>query len=311
VENATVDALFDDLCAQAELPAGTRREEVRRWALSGVERLGLPEGATMFFKFATVPFADEARVLRHVARHGVPVPLVLAAVEHTDALGMLLEDLGDPVRPPTLQEAAQAAVATHCTPPLPGLPLLDDAALAQLPSSALTTLTDLREAGRWQDTDDIHRGLDNLHRVADERARDAELLPFGLCHSEFHPTSLHVTPNGWRLLDWARAFHGPGLLDLASWQGTTRVPDLAAFDDLLDAYAAAGGPPEAHATRGGLAPGRWAFGWHRLWVIDWYLQQCTTWINNPTSDPTYQRVVRRHLAEALECLQPTPSPMTG
>ena len=36
-------------------------------------------------------------------------------------------------------------------------------------------------------------------------------------HSEFHPTSLHIGRDGRRLLDFARTFNGPGLLDLASW----------------------------------------------------------------------------------------------
>ena len=95
---------------------------------------------------------------------------------------------------------------------------------------------------------------------------------------------------------------GPGLLDLASWQDTTQAPDLARFALLLAAYLAAGGPVEAAASRGGLPPARWAFGWHRLWIVDWYLQQATTWIADPDQDPLYQRVITRHLTEAVACL---------
>ena len=58
-------------------------------------------------------------------------------------------------------------------------------------------------------------------RRSDGYRGGARLAPYGLCHSEFHPTSLHVGASGWRLLDWARAFRGPGLIDL--WE--LQLPD--------------------------------------------------------------------------------------
>jgi hypothetical protein len=51
-----------------------------------------------------------------------------------------------------------------------------------------------------------------------------------------------------------------------------------------------------------LPPEGWAFGWHRVWVVEWYLAQATTWIVDPAADPLYQEVVARHLDEALACL---------
>jgi hypothetical protein len=307
VDAATVDELAHRLQTAAGLPGPVRREPIRAWALSGVERLRLPDGATVIYKYAARPFTHEAATLRHVARHGVPVPRVIAADEHAGTLGMLLEDLGDPDRDPTLDEAAAAAVATHHAPVLDGVPVLDTDALTALPAKSLASMAQLERAGRWAGVDGIVDRLTALQKLAAQRVAGAETPPYGLCHSEFHPTSLHVTGGRWRLLDWARAFHGPGLLDLASWQNTSEAPDLDAYGHLLDAYLAVGGARQAAETRGGLDPARWAYGWHRLWVVEWYLEQATTWIARPASDPTYQRVVRRHLDEALTCLDSTTS----
>lgn len=77
-----------------------------------------------------------------------------------------------------------------------------------------------------------------------------------------------------------------------------------AFDALVDAYIDAGGPETVRSERGGLPAGQWAFGWHRLVVIAWYLEQQTTWIADPSLDDTYREVIRRHLTEATECLEP-------
>jgi hypothetical protein len=72
---------------------------------------------------------------------------------------------------------------------------------------------------------------------------------------------------------------------------------------LLEVYVAAGGPAEVLADRGGLPVEQWSVLWHRVWIIEWYLSQAITWINDPATDGTYQRVIRRHLAEALACLK--------
>ncbi|MGH3501968.1 MAG: phosphotransferase family protein [Nocardioidaceae bacterium] len=299
----TVTELLTGLCAQLGLEVGqVRRDEVRCWRLSGVERLHLSDGGTLIFKYAAAPFTDEAVVLRHVRSHGVPVPRLFASVTNLGRLGMLMEDLGDPVRRPTLVDAAAAAASVHSAPTMSGLRIVDATTLAALPGSCLDSLAALAERGRWKDASDVSAGLTALGRVAEARAQGARVSPFGLCHSEFHPTSVHIGPTGWKLLDWARAFTGPGLLDLASWQGTTEAADLDALRALLDAYIAEGGPAEMLAERGGLAAERWAVGWHRLWVIEWYLRQCTTWVNDEATDPVYQRVIRRHLDEALRCL---------
>ncbi|MBL7488281.1 phosphotransferase [Frankia sp. AgB1.9] len=295
-------SLLAALLAEIGEAGEVARSPLRVWAMSGVERVRLPSSGQVIFKYAREPFTGEADVLRALARQDVPVAGLLASVRHGEHLGMLLEDLGDPEREATDAEGAIAAVVAHGAKPPDWLPLLDVAAMADLPGRALTSLMELRSRGRWQDTDDLGVLLGVLATVADDRAADAAMPPFGLCHSEFHPTSLHVGQEGWRLLDWARAVVGPGLIDLASWQGTTGPPDVEALDRLIAAYVAAGGAPEAAKPRGGVPAASWALGWHRLWAVEWYLEQATTWINDPSQDTTVEPVVRRHLKEAAEHL---------
>lgn len=140
-------------------------------------------------------------------------------------------------------------------------------------------------------------------RCCAKRAAGAELPPFGWVHSEFHPTSLHFTTDRWYLLDFARAFTGPGLLDLASWHGTTAAPDPARLRGFIEAYVAAGGHRDALAERGGLAAESWALGWHRVWASEWFIDQALNWIANPEDDPLYIPVVHRHLEAAVRLLE--------
>src|SRR5262245_17552345 len=107
MHRATIDALYQRLTRRLDGEV-IDREEVRVWELSGVERLHLAGGGTVIFKYAEQPFADEARVLRHVTGHELPVPDVLAATHSSGALGMLLTDLGPATREPTIVEAVTA-----------------------------------------------------------------------------------------------------------------------------------------------------------------------------------------------------------
>ncbi|OHV50402.1 aminoglycoside phosphotransferase family protein [Frankia sp. B2] len=298
-------ALMVEMAATG-LPA---RTSIRAWVLSSVERVSIPGGGTAIFKHAREPFTGEADVLQHLQAQGLPIPRILAEVRREHDLGMLLEDLGEPVRDATEADGAAAAVTVHAGTPPAGLTTLDRAALAALPGRARASLDVLRARGRWVDAAGLDKLLERLAGVAFDLADGAETPPFGLCHSEFHPTSVHIGLSGWRLLDWARAFVGPGLLDLASWQGTTGPADLTALQRLIQSYIRAGGTPEAATPRAGLPAAAWAMGWHRLWIISWYLEQATTWINDPSQDPFVESVVRRHLNEAALFLGVTmPSP---
>jgi hypothetical protein len=281
----------------------TSREEVRVWSMSGVERLTFTDGTTAIFKYAKKPFDTEDQALRLACTLGVPVPAVHASAVVDGWLGMLLEDLGPAAREADDLDGATAAVVLHRTRTAATLPVLDQEGLRRLPSRALEHLAQLRKAERWQDTDDVEDALDRLAQAAEARSAGATVAPFSWVHSEFHPTSLHIGRHGWRLLDFARAFTGPGLLDLASWHGTLDTPDPVRLRIFLDAYVAEGGTPDALAQRGGLPAEKWALGWHRIWAIEWFMEQSIRWINDPATDPAYIKVVRRHLTDTLHLLE--------
>jgi len=282
-----------------------KRRPIRVWSMSGVERLTFPDRTTAILKYAREPFDREDQVLRAAAEAGVPVPRVLGSARRNGLLVMVIEDLGDPQREAMDSEAATVAARLHAVIPLPSLLVLDEEALAALPGKALLHLRHLRAAGRWaHGTDDLTSRLHALARAAPRRAAGAGLPPFGWVHSEFHSSSLHIGGRGWRLLDFAHAFTGPGLLDLAAWQGLakTNPPDPQRLRALIAAYVAAGGSNDAPAHRGGLPPEQWALGWHRIWAVEWFLEQAHRWIGEPAKDPGSIKVVRRHLASAMDLL---------
>jgi hypothetical protein len=294
--NAT-DALglLPSLLADAGLPADPAREPLRVWAHSGVERLRFPGRASVVLKYADAPFDREHLALRLAARQGVPVPRVQAARTVPGALLMIMDDLGEPAREASDHDGARAAVRLHAADPAAGtwLARVDTATLAAMPHRMAARLAGLHlpePAGlAWA-----------LTVAATHRASGAELPPFGLCHSEYHPTSLHIGPRDWRLLDFARAFIGPGLLDLASWHGTIDDPDTARTQSLIESYAAAGGHKQVLAPRGGLDAASWALAWHRVWVANWFTEQIERrWAEG--AEDTWATAITRHLTEAA-CL---------
>ncbi|MGW4884690.1 aminoglycoside phosphotransferase family protein [Streptomyces murinus] len=278
------------------------REEVRVWSMSGVERLTFPDATTVIFKYAKRPFDCEDQALRLAHTLGVPVPQVHASAVLDGWLGMLMEDLGPAVRDADDLDGTAAAVVLHGTRTAAALPVLDQARLCTLPNRALEHLALLRKAERWQETDDVEDALDRIAQAAEARSVGTTVAPFGWVHSEFHPTSLHIGQHGWRLLDFARAFTGPGLLDLASWHGTIEPPHPVRLRAFLEQYVTAGGTPDALAPRGGLTAESWALGWHRMWAVEWFMEQSIRWINDPATDPAYIKAVRRHLTHVLHLL---------
>ncbi|MEU4999688.1 aminoglycoside phosphotransferase family protein [Streptomyces sp. NPDC021622] len=295
--------LLDSVLTAAGQTAAVAREEVRVWSMSGVERLMFADGATAIFKYAKKPFDSEDQALRLAHTLGVPVPKVHASAVLDGWLGMLLEDLGTPIRDADDLDGAAAAVVLHRTRTGAALPVLDREGLRVLPSRALDHLDQLRKAERWHDTGDIENALDRIAQAAEARSAGSTTAPFGWVHSEFHPTSLHIGQRGWRLLDFARAFTGPGLLDLASWHGTLDDPDPVRLRVFLETYVTEGGTPDALAERGGIAAEKWALGWHRMWAVEWFMEQSIRWINDPATDPIYVKTVRRHLTDALQLLE--------
>ncbi|GGO85557.1 phosphotransferase [Wenjunlia tyrosinilytica] len=294
--------LLDNLLTIADRST-PEREEVRVWSMSGVERLTFTDGTTAIFKYAKKPFDREDQALRLAHTLGVPVPAVHSSAMVHGWLGMLLEDLGAAVREADELDGAAAAVVLHRTRTAATLPVLDQERLRTLPSRALEHFGRLRKAERWQDADDVEGALERIAQAAEARSAGATVAPFGWVHSEFHPTSLHIGRQGWRLLDFARAFTGPGLFDFASWHGTLDTPDPVRLRVLLDTYVTEGGTPDALVERGGLPAERWALGWHRMWAVEWFMEQSIRWVNDPATDPAYIKAVRRHLTDVLHLLE--------
>jgi hypothetical protein len=296
----TTDAsgLLPSLLVDAGLPADPARERLRVWAHSGVERLHFPSQASVVFKYADAPFDREHLALELAERHGIPVPHVHAAQTAPGVLAMLLDDLGEPVREASEHDGARAAVRLHMAGAAVDdswLPRVDGAALAAMPHRIAASLGQLGLSEAVQT-------VEALGAAGPRRATGAELPPFGLCHSEYHPTSLHLGPRGWHLLDFARAFTGPGLLDLASWHGTVDEPDPARTTNLIERYVSLGGYDQALTSRGGLDAASWALGWHRVWVADWFTQQIEFgWAKE--AEDTWNTAIIRHLTEAADLLR--------
>ncbi|MET8358862.1 phosphotransferase [Micromonospora sp. NPDC005171] len=299
----------DLLAASRRVP--TRRQIIQTWELSSVERWFFPDGSSLICKIATAPFTGEATVLCALNNQQAPVPLLNGYTMRPNGLGMLMEDLGEPSRTATLAEAAATAQWAHATAGIPNLPTFDEGGLARLPGQGLDALDELRRQGRFtHDAEGIEAVLQRLAATARHRANGAERPPFGLCHGEFHRTSLHVSRTGCRLVDWAKAFTGPGLLDLATWFGTRRPTEPRLLSKLIHAYVAAGGHPEAEADRGGLSAARWALGWHRVWAAWWLLTTAAAGHHPASADRRHTQVVLRQLQGALDLLG-TPSPLSA
>jgi hypothetical protein len=291
------------LLAALGIPAVVTSEPIRIWRLSGVERLRLPCGSSVVFKHAVAPFTSEHDVLADLAEQGVPVPILRAATLLDGMLGMIMDDLGTPLREPTEREAAIAAVHLHAANPPTWLDTLDEPSLAALPGRALTCLDQLAAAGRYGDTGDLRHHLAALDDLVPVLAAGAERPPFGLCHGELHPSAVHIGPNsGWRLLDFAMALVGPGLLDLASWSGLRRPADPPTTRRLIEQYVRAGGHHEALTDRGGLPAEYWALGWHRVQAAHWLLDCAVTGIDGPDTDARHIEILRRQLTSAIELL---------
>ncbi|MFJ2187748.1 phosphotransferase family protein [Kitasatospora sp. NPDC087861] len=303
MDSTLVTAILADICASTG-HSSPAREPMRVWDMSGVERLRFAGGRTAIYKYAVEPFDREDQILRAASRAGIPVPQVIGSIAREGTLGMVIEDLGEPVREAGDTDGIVAAVAVHEASADASLPVLDEDALAALPELALGHLRRLRGAGRWiEGAADLTAMLEALAIAASKRATGTDLAPFGWVHSEFHATSLHIGEEGQCLLDFARAFTGPGLLDLASWHGTLDDPDPARLRSFIEAYVATGGAKDALAERGGLPTEQWALGWHRIWASEWFMEQAVKWINKPENDPLYIKAVRRHLTAAVRLLE--------
>lgn len=299
-----IDRLRGEVLDRAGITLGHHEVKVlHSWELSHVERLVSASGRTAVFKCAAEPFTREHEALAAAWQAGVDVPKPFASTRSGTVSGILMEDMGDPDRAATDADGIAGAVRLHSAAVPPHLPSADSEWLASLPRRASRTLRLLNNAGRWPGCEDIAQVLLDIGQAAGSRAEGVTIPPYGWVHSEFHPESVLVRQERVRLYDFARAFRGPGLIDLASWHGTVEAPAPDRTRALLETYVEAGGSPEALARRGGsLEPQDWALGWHRVWVAEWFLAQALVWIGDAATDPAYAKAVRRHLQDAARLL---------
>ena len=277
-----------------------RRETLSDWQLSRVERVYLDDGSSIILKRSKSPLVNEGRILSGL--RGTEIPLADLYLVHLegDVLTLLMEDAGPPKREPTPSDAAEMAVRIHATPPPAGLFVLHREALLAFPGKIRQGIDELASSGRWARAHHMLLLLTGIDDAATSLVQGATVPPFGLCHSEFHPTSVPIGTKRTVVIDWAQAYVGPGLLDLASWfQWGARPPTSEQCRSLIDAYVAAGGAAEALDHRDSLPPEDWALFWNRLWVVEWFVRSCTSWMIDKTQDLAWEGAVERHLREAL------------
>src|SRR5699024_9653575 len=104
-------------CLAAQIGLSIReREDIRVWEQSGVDVYVWTRTPRSSSNTAS-DFAEDD-VLTHAADHGVPVPHLLTSTTRPDAsVLILMEDLGEQTREPTLADAATAALAIHACHP--------------------------------------------------------------------------------------------------------------------------------------------------------------------------------------------------
>jgi hypothetical protein len=296
-----LDGVARELCARAGFAEPIGRDTVRVWDLSGVQRLRIADGTSAILKYAGEPFTDEAAAFRAAAAASVPVPVLYSHAIRDSVLVMLLEDLGQPQREATDADGAVAAARLHrsgCDQV--GL-VWDEVALASLPELIIESLQRRHADGQLIGTAGLLGTLAALAKRAQMRATDATTPPFGATHGELHPTSVHISTTGWRLVDFGMSFTGPAVLDLATWQGTRHRPDHARLRAQLRVYIAAGGDDRILTPRGGLPAAAWALGWHRLWSAAWLLRQALPAMDCH-EDEAITAVLRRQIGTAAAIL---------
>jgi hypothetical protein len=274
------------------------REVLRSTGFSHVERITLDGGSSYIAKRGTLIATDEARTI--YALRGSPIPMAEMYVADTDGefLTMVMEDLGPAKRVPTLEEAGEMAVLMTRTEPPDHLPTEGREFLEQLPQKIKAGIERLVSQGTWTNPDRIRRPVADIAKAAPGLSSSAEMPPFGLCHSSYHPTSLHIGARKTALLDWQRSYVGPLLPCLANWFSIPDAPDLKACRRLIKEYVSAGGDPEALDDRNNLRPEVWAFFWQRVGAAEWWITSQAKWQTSDTRDGGWQRAVERVIVDA-------------
>ena len=274
------------------------REVLQSTGFSRVERVTLDGGASYIAKRGMYLATDEARTIR--ALHGSPIPIAEMYVADTEGefLTMLMEDLGPASRQPSIAEAGEMAVLMTRTEPPDHLPTEGRESLQRLPQSIMAGIERLVSEGTWTNPDRVMRPVKDIAKAAPGLSSSAEMRPFGLCHREYHPTSLHIGTRKTALLDWQRTYVGPLLPCLANWFDTVDAPDLKACRRLIGEYVPAGGGREALDVRSDLRPEVWAFFWQRVAAAEWWITSQIEWQTSDTRNSGWQRAVERAIVDA-------------
>lgn len=172
MDQSLTAALLDDLCTLVGKPI-PERADIRIWGMSGVERVTFPDGETAVFKYAKEPFDREAQALRVAHQHGLPVPELHATAMQGKWLGMLMDDLGTPVRDADDLDGVAAAVMLHAARPAGGLPSSTARALRPCPAEHSITSSGCESPtdGRTATTSRPHWGRSPLRPMLASRGR--------------------------------------------------------------------------------------------------------------------------------------------
>jgi Ser/Thr protein kinase RdoA (MazF antagonist) len=167
--------------------------------------------------------AFESDVLVRAAAAGLPVPashgivtidgrsgVVLDRIEGTTLRAVLEVEPGEPELLALAQRFVDLQLEINRTE-LEGLPDLVARLGQELPQSGLP--------------DPLRDELADLLRQLDDGRR-------GVCHFDFHPNNVLVSPEGWIVIDWLTVAAGPPMADLARTlvlRGDAAVPPMYEF----------------------------------------------------------------------------------
>lgn len=193
----------------------------------------------------------EAALLRAAARHGVPVPAVVADSSDPAVLGapfMVLERLeGETIARKILRDeqyvAARAALPAQLGAALAGLHRIDPAEVPGLP--ATDQVVQYREL--LDTLGQPHPTFELVFRWLEDHRPPAG--PPAVVHGDFRLGNVMVGPDGLTgVLDWELAHLGDPMEDLGwlcvrAWRfgGRKPVAGLGEYAELFEAYAAASG----------------------------------------------------------------------
>lgn len=245
----------------------------------------------------------EAALIRSARAAGVPAPSVIHICEESDDIGeaFIMDFIeGETIAPRILKSGAlgeaRAALAAQCGESLASIHTLDKSTLPQLEaSSAIDQLDRYEELYLGYD---IPRPTFDLAFQMLRKSAPAPLDPV-LVHGDFRLGNLMVDENGLAgVLDWELAHLGDprediGWICVNSWRfGRTenRVGGFGELDDLLSAYATAGGQRFTPADID------W---WEMLGSLKWGIMCMTMYdIYRTGADPSVERAaIGRRVSE--------------